>query len=180
MKGSIMNRFNRKGFLIGLAVGILLIATVSPGLLPNDKAEALVLQVATNCGKHQLCQSLQGIQFDLIKFSNQGVNIVVLYDRSSTGDIAFNYSEKSYSIERGTVNDAIRYVSDHSYYVGFSLRQAKKITGFLKSEEIAGMYLMKVRYSNSYEERTPGVTISEKDGKIKVRIAHDRNETNNE
>ncbi len=178
MKISMMNKLNMKGFVIGLAVGIFLIVSVSPGLLTNDKAEALVLQAATNCGKNQLCKSLEGTQFDLVRYANRGVNIVILYDRSSTGDISFNYSERTYSIVRGTVNDAVRYVSNHSYYAGFSIRQARKSTGFLKSEDIAGMYLMKVRYDNSYEERTPRVTISEKDGKIKVRIAHDRNETN--
>ncbi len=115
MKVSMMYRMSRKGFAIGLAVGLLLIVTVSPGLLPNDKAEALVLQAATNCGKNQLCQSLQGTQFDLIRYANQGVNMVILYDRSTTGDISFNYSERTYSIVRGTVNDVIRYVSNHSY-----------------------------------------------------------------
>ncbi len=178
MKGRDVHKIKEKGFIFGLVVGVLLFTALIPGILPSDNAEALVLQVASNCGKHQLCQSLEGTQFDLIKYSNRGVNIVVLYNGDRTGDISFNYSKKSYVIERGTVNDAIRFVSDHSYYWGFSLSQARKSTGFFKSEEIDGMYILKARYESSYEEMTPRVTITEKDGKIKVHITHERNDNN--
>ena len=122
-----------------------------------------------SCRGNQLCVSLEGKEFDLIKYSSMGSELIILYDKDKTAEIYPTSMQALYDRSRGTVNDAILYLSQNSDYDRFIIRKAVKSTGWFTAEALDSVYLILPRYKHG-ETEAPEYSFFEKDGKLRVRI----------
>ena len=122
-----------------------------------------------SCRGVQLCESLEGKQFDLIKYSSMGSEMVILYDKNKTGEIYPTSMQSLYDRSRGTVNDAVLFLSQNPDYDRFIIRKAKKSTGWFTAEALDSVYLILPRYKHG-ETEAPEYSFYDKDGKLRVRI----------
>jgi len=164
MRPNNKHTLTRRELIGGAAAGILLGAG---GLhLFSLDAEAFVR--SGSCGRNRLCKDLEGKGFDQIRYSSMGSELVVLYDMKKHGEVTLFSSEKTYTRAKGTVNDAIDFLSSHSEYRGFRIVRARKTTGWFRAETIDGMYIIEPQYVMPNENKAPYHNISEKDGKFTV------------
>lgn len=155
----------RRELIGGAAAGILLGAG-GFHLLSPQKVEAFFR--GGSCGNNRLCKDLEGKEFDQIRYSAMGSELVVLFDMSRHGDVALFARETSYTKVKGTINDAIEYLSGHPDHKGFRIVRARKTTGWFSAEIIDGMYIIEPKYHMKNENRAPDHNISEKEGKFTV------------
>ncbi len=123
-----------------------------------------------SCEGIKLCTSLEGKNFDMIKFSSMGSEMIILYDKSISGEIYPTTMESLYDRSSGTVNDAILYLSQNSDYYRFIIRKARKSTGLFKAEDLDSVYLLLPKYDQGPAD-TPEYSFFEKKGQLRVRIA---------
>lgn len=167
---NIIHAFQKRA-LIRIAIAVIIMAMVSiPGLMTIGYAEANSAGTSVSCGHNSKCKSIEGKSFELIAYSSLGSEMVILYSKSEVGEITIKGSETNYSKTEGTVLDAIYYLSRHSDYDGFTIRNARKSTGLFRSEVIANVYIVLPNYTGTGEIDTPRYSFKEKDGKIRVRI----------
>lgn len=122
-----------------------------------------------SCRGVTLCESLEGKEFDLIRYSSMGSELIILYDKNQTGQIYPTSMQSLYDRSRGTVNDAILYLSHNPDYDRFIIRKARKSTGWFTAEALDSVYLILPRY-NLGEIEAPEYSFFEKDNKLRVRI----------
>lgn len=139
-------------------------------LFANEDAEAFQLKGGGSCRGNELCQSLEGKQFELIKYSSMRSELVILYDRDKTGDISVRAHKSSYKKEKGTINDALRFLSGHTDYKRFKIRQGRKTLGWFNSELLDGVYVLEPVYVRPKEIKAARYSFTEKEQKIEVFI----------
>jgi hypothetical protein len=122
-----------------------------------------------SCGGIKLCVSLEGKDFDMIRFASMGSEMIILYDKNKTGEIYPTTIASLYDRSRGTVNDAIVYLSKHPDYYRFTIRKTSKSTGWFTSERLESVYVLLPRY-NIGEAFAPDYYFFEKEGKLRVWI----------
>jgi hypothetical protein len=122
-----------------------------------------------SCRGIQLCESLEGKEFDMIRYSFGGSELIILYDRSKSGEIYPTSMQSLYDRSRGTVNDAVLYLSQNPDYDRFIIRSGWKSTGWFKTEDLDSVYLILPRYYSG-EIEAPEYTFFEKEGKLKIWI----------
>jgi len=138
-------------------------------LIPDANAMAGKPYSPGSCDGIKLCTSLEGKDFDMIKFASMGSELIILYDKDKSGEIYPTSMESLYDRDRGTVNDAILYLSQGIYYDRLIIRKAVKSTGWFKAEDLDSVYLLLPRYYVG-EVDAPEYTFYEKDGKLRVHI----------
>ena len=122
-----------------------------------------------SCRGYTLCTSLEGKDFDMIKFASMGSELIILYDKNKSGEISPTSMASLYDRSSGTVNDAIFYLSQNPDYDRFIIRKARKSTGWFKSEDIDSVYLVLPKYKQGPAD-TPEYSFFDKNGKLSVRI----------
>jgi hypothetical protein len=122
-----------------------------------------------SCKGVQLCESLEGKEFDMIKYSAMGSELIILYDKNKSGEIYPTSMQSLYDRSRGTVNDAVLYLSQNPDYDRFIIRNARKSKGLFKTEDLDSVYIILPRY-NTGEIEAPEYSFFEKEGKLRVRI----------
>ena len=95
--------------------------------------------------------------------------MVILYDKNKTGEIYPASMQSLYDRSRGTVNDAVLFLSQNPDYDRFIIRKAKKSTGWFTAETLDSIYLILPRYKHG-ETEAPEYSFYDKDGKLRVRI----------
>jgi hypothetical protein len=162
----------RTGFIKSLSLVLAISLTAIGGLelLTGINAEAHSKTAGASCGSNAMCQSLEGKEFMLIKYVSFGSGLVVLYDKSEVGDVIPMVPEVNYKNAKGTVNDAIHFLSERTDFRGFSVFKGRKSTGWFKTEVIEGIYIVEPRYEISSDSRAAKYSLSEKGGKIKLRM----------
>lgn len=148
---------------------IMFVLITSFMLIPDANAMAGRPYSPGSCDGIKMCTSLEGKEFDMIKFASMGSELIILYDKDKSGEIYPTSMESMYDRDRGTVNDAIFYLSQGLYYDRLIIRKAMKSTGWFKAEELDSVYLLLPRYSVG-EVEAPEYSFYEKDGKLRVRI----------
>ena len=146
---------------------IILITVLS--LVPYASAMSGKPEPPGSCRGNKLCTSLEGKDFDMIKFASMGSEMVILYDRNKSGEIFPTTMASLYDRSSGTVNDAIFYLSQHYDYDRFIIRKAWKSTGWFKSEDLDSVYLLLPKYNQGPAD-TPEYSFFDKNGKLRVRI----------
>ncbi len=154
---------------VATAVFILALAGI-PGSLAVANGQAHSSGSGISCGHDSICKSIEGEEFDLILYSSLGSETVILYKRDKTGEIVPLVPEAYYTEARGTVKDAIYYLSRHSDYNGFRFKKARKSTGFFKTQVVNGLYVAVPEYRLSSDHKPPEYRFSEKNGKLTVRL----------
>ena len=124
---------------------------------------------AATCGKDKYC-GIKGKSFEAIYYSSNFSGLVVLYDKGKVGDIIAWASETQYRKGKGTVEDAIYFLSSDLGYAGFKVVKGKKSTGFFRSEVVDGLYVVVPKHWMTSITRAPEFRFSEKDGKITLYI----------
>jgi hypothetical protein len=105
----------------------------------------------------------------MIKFASMGSELIILYDKNTSGEISPTSMASLYDRSSGTVNDAIFYLSQNPDYDRFIIRQAGKSTGWFKSEDIDSVYVVLPKYKQGPAD-TPEFSFFDKNGKLRVRI----------
>lgn len=118
------------------------------------------------CGRDALCKTLEGKEFDIIKYYSMGSALVVLYDSEKVGDLTLFVPEADYSKERGTISDAVDFLDGIAEVSGFTVLKAKRSSGWFKAEVIEGLYVIKPQYEVTSEYLSPDFRFSDKGGKI--------------
>jgi hypothetical protein len=162
--------FNRRVIIKCLAAGVVIITIAGLNLFTGGSAEAFTGKDTGSCGKDTVCQSLEGKEFDLIMYSFQESELVVLYDKSIVGEITPFARESNYRSEKGTINDALAFLGGHVDYEGFRIRKGRKSTGWFKTEDMEGVYVVEPRYNMSSNNEKPRYNFTEKEGKIRLYI----------
>ncbi len=159
------NRFASSGKLtMGLIIFI-------AGILFMSGAEAeYVHGKKMSCGNDELCQSIEGKEFDMILFSEFGSELVVLYDKRVIGNMNIAISGSPYREEMGTVLDAVHFLAKTSEYIMFTTSRAIKSVGWFGSERINNMYIVRPIYDRSYHGRSAKYVIRDRDGVLELRI----------
>ena len=166
--------------IIRIVIAVVITALLSmPGLMNNGKVLADSTRSDISCGNDSICKSIKGNQFDLILYSSLGSEMVILYSADNIGDLNPKVRESYYSRAKGTVKDAIYYLSKHMEYRGFRFKKARKSTGFFKSEVIDGLYVAVPKYESVSDNRPPEYSFSEKNGRLTVSIRPIIRESNN-
>jgi hypothetical protein len=125
---------------------------------------------AATCGKDKYC-GIKGKSFDAIFYSAQGMTgLVILYDKVKVGAIKAWVSETKYREGRGTVEDAIYFLSGDQKNAGFRVVKGKKSTGFFRSEVVDGLYVVVPKHAITSHTRAPEFRFVEKGGKITLHI----------
>ena len=148
---------------------IMFILITSFILLPDANAMSGKPYSPGSCDGIKLCTSLEDKDFDMIKFASMGSELIILYDKSKSGEIYPTSMASLYERSRGTVNDAIYYLSQNPDYEWFIIRKAWKSTGWFKAEDLDSVYLVLPKYSLG-EIEAPEYTFFEKEGELRVRI----------
>jgi hypothetical protein len=154
---------------VSLAVFIMTLVSI-PGLMNNGNAVAKSTGSNITCGYDSICKSIEGNEFDLILYSSIGSEMVILYNKDKIGDLIHKIPESYYARAKGTVKDAIYYLSKNTYYNGFRFKKARKSTGLFRSKVITDVYVVLPKYAGTGEIDAPMYSFSEKNGKIRVRI----------
>jgi len=161
----------RRKLLLRIAIAVFIMVLVSvPGLMTNGKADANSAGSNISCGHDSICKSIEGNEFDLILYSSMGSEMVILYSKDKIGDLMPKVDESYYARAKGTVKDAIYYLSRHADYGGFRFKKAKRSTGFIRSQVIDGLYVAIPEYMSVSDNEPPEYRFSLKDGKLTVRI----------
>lgn len=163
-------RPDRRELMKYVTAGIVLSTFVGLFLFANEDAEAFQVKGGGSCRGNELCQSLEGKEFDLIKYSSMRSELVILYDRDKTGDISVRAHKSSYKKEKGTINDALRFLSGHTGYHRFKIRQGRKSLGWFSSELLDGVYVLEPVYISSNEFRAARYSFMEREQRIEVVI----------
>ena len=148
---------------------IMFILITSFMFIPDANAMAGKPYSPGSCEGIKQCTSLEGKDFDMIKFSSMGSELIILYDKDKSGEIYPTSMKSLYDRDRGTVNDAILYLSQSSDYDRLIIRKARKITGLFKAEDLDSVYMLLPKYSQG-EVEAPEYSFYEKEGKLRVRI----------
>ncbi len=148
---------------------IIIILITVLNLVPYAGAMSGTPEPPGSCRGNKLCASLEGKDFDMIKFASMGSELIILYDKNISGEISPTSMASLYDRSSGTVNDAIFYLSQNPDYNRFIIRRAKKSTGWFKAEIIDSAYLVLPKYSLG-EIEAPQYYFFEKEGKLRVRI----------
>ncbi len=138
-------------------------------LVPHAGAMSARPEVPGSCRGYTLCTSLEGRNFEMIKFAAMGSELIILYDKNRSGEIYPTSAASLYERSRGTVNDAITYLSQNPDYDRFIMHKAKKTTGLFKSQDLDSVYVVLPKYRQG-EADTPEYSFFEKDGSLQVRI----------
>jgi hypothetical protein len=163
--------FNRRVIIKCLVAGVVIVITIAGlNLLTGGSAEAFTGKDTGSCGKNTVCQSLEGKEFDLIMYSFQESELVVLYDKSRVGEITPFARESNYRSEKGTINDALAFLGGHIDFEGFRIRKGRKSTGWFRTEEMEGVYVVEPRYNMSSSNEKPRYNFTEKEGEIRLYI----------
>ncbi len=146
---------------------IILITVLSTG--PYASAMSGKPEQPGSCRGNKLCTSLEGKDFDMIKFASMGSELIILYNKNISGEISPTSMASLYDRSSGTVNDAIFYLSQNPDYERFIIRRAKKSTGWFKAEIIDSAYLVLPKYKQGPAD-TPEYSFFDKNGKLRVRF----------
>ncbi len=125
--------------------------------------------MAGSCDGIKLCTSIEGKDFEMIKFASMGSELIILYDKNKSGEISPTLMESLYDRSSGTVNDAIFYLSQNPDYERFIIRKASKSAGWFKAEDVDSVYLLLPKYTQG-EIEAPEYSFFEKEGQLRVRI----------
>ena len=148
---------------------IIFMFIVASCLIQNAHAMSGKPYSPESCRGNQLCESLEGKEFDMIRYSSMESELIILYDKNKSGEIYPTSMQSLYDRSRGTVNDAVLYLSQNPDYDRFIIRSGWKSTGWFKTENLDFVYLILPRYNLS-EIEAPEYSFFEKDGKLRVRI----------
>jgi len=138
-------------------------------LIPYANAMSGKPEPPGSCRGIKLCESIEGKEFDMIRYSSMGSELIVLYDKSKSGEIYPTSMQSLYDRSRGTVNDAVLYLSQSPDYDWFIIRKARKSKGWFHAEILDSVYLILPKYSLG-EIEAPDYSFFEKEGKLRVRI----------
>jgi len=148
---------------------VILILIIVFGAVPYASSMSAGPEPPGSCRGIKLCKSLEGREFDIIKYSSMGSELVILYDKSVSGEIYPTSMASLYEKSRGTVNDAIRYLKHHPDYDRFIIRKARKSTGLFKAEILDRVFLILPKYKMG-EVEAPEYGFFEKEGQLRVKI----------
>ena len=166
-----MTKINKNGsakghFVKTLGAGMVFSIIVILIALSAGNAQALLRSSGGLCGRDALCKTLEGKEFDLIKYYSMGSVLVVLYDSVKVGDLTLFVPEFDYSKGRGTISDAVDFLKGVPEMNGFAVLKGKKSAGWFKTEVIEGVYVVKPQYEVVSEYQAPDYRFSDKGGKI--------------
>jgi len=171
LKSSNIKHNSRRKYLIRIAIAVLIFVMVSvPGLMINGKADANSSGSNISCGSDSICRGIEDNEFDLILYSSLGSEMVILYSKDKIGDLMPEVDESYYSRAKGTVKDAIYYLSRHTEYSGFRFKKARRSTGFIRAQVIDGLYVAIPKYRSVSDNKPPEYRFSLKERKLTVRI----------
>jgi hypothetical protein len=122
-----------------------------------------------SCDGRKLCTSIEGKDFEMIKFASMGSELIILYDKKKSGEIYPTSRESLYERSSGTVNDAIFYLSQSPDYDRFIIRKAKKSTGWFKAEDVDSVYVLLPKYKQGPADAAE-YSFFEKEGQLRVSI----------
>ena len=161
----------QKRVLVRISIIIFVMALVSAhGLVKNGIADSGSEGSGMLCGYDSLCNTPVDKEFEMILYSAAGSEMVVLYSKNEIGDIVPEVPKSYYHRAKGTVEDAIYYLSRNYDYTGFKFRRAKKSTGVFRTEIIKGVYVAVPKYRLPSDHRPPEYRIADKNGKLTVSI----------
>jgi len=136
----------------------------------SERTEAFTETGSEPCRGDRLCQSLKAKEFDLIKYSSMGSQLVILYDRDKTGDISVRIGRDSCTKEKGTIYDALRFLQAHPDYKSFMIRRGRKTVSWFRAEVMDGVYVVEPEYLLSFENSAPRYNFSDSENMIEVFI----------
>lgn len=151
-----------------LTAGLLLF--IAGVLILSIEAAAYEYGKKVSCGSDMLCQSIEGKEFNMVLFSEFGSELAVLYDAAQVGPVTIAISGATYRVEKGTIIDAVHFVSHTSEYRTFTTSRAIKSVGWFGSERIDGMYIVTPVYDHKYSSDAAKYVIRGRDGKLELRI----------
>lgn len=160
------DRSAKGDFIKTIGSGMVFCIVVILIALTAGNAQALLRGSGGLCGRDTLCKTLEGKEFDLIKYYSMGSVLVVLYDSGKVGDLTLFVPEFDYSKGRGTISDAIDFLDRIPEINGFTVLEGKKSAGWFKTEVIEGVYVIKPLYEVTSEYLAPDYWFSDKGGKI--------------
>jgi hypothetical protein len=138
-------------------------------LIPDASAMTGSPYEPGSCRGIKLCVSLEGEDFDMIMYASMGSQMVILYDKNTSGEIYPTSMASLYDRSRGSVNDAIVFLSRNPDYSRFTIRKASISTGWFTSEKLDSVYVLLPRYALR-EAEAPEYVFFEKEGRLRVRI----------
>lgn len=157
----------KRGYFVSIFVAATIVGMlVSFTALNAGSAQALLRDAGGLCGRDALCKTIEGKEFDLVKYYSMGSVLVILYDSGKVGDLTLFVPEFDYSKGRGTISDAVDFLEGISEISGFAVLKAKRSAGWFKTEVIEGVYMIKPLYEVTSEYRAPDYRFVDKDGKI--------------
>jgi hypothetical protein len=124
---------------------------------------------SSSCEGIKLCTNIEGRDFEMIKFASMGSELIILYDKNKSGEIYPTSMESLYERSRGNVNDAIFYLSQGPDYDRFTIRKARKSTGWFKAEDIDSVYVVLPKYKHGPADAAE-YSFFEKEGQLRVSI----------
>ena len=163
-----MTKINKDGSAKGCFKNAVMVFNIIISLIALSAGNAQALSRGSGglCGGDSLCKTLEGKEFDLIKYYSMGSALVVLYDSGKAGDLTLFAPEFDYSRERGTISNAVDFLDGIPAVSGFTVLKGKKSAGWFKTEVIEGVYVIKPQYEVMSEYLAPDYSFSDKGGKI--------------
>jgi len=153
----------KKCFVKILAVSMFL--NIIAGLFVGN-AQAQLKKPDVLCGRDALCKSLEGREFNIIRYYSMGSALVILYDSAKITDLSLFVPKFDYSSGRGTISDAADFLTSLPKVNGFAVLKAGRSVGWFKTEVIEGVYVIKPQYEAFSEYHAPDYRFSDKGGKL--------------
>lgn len=167
-----LTKINKDGSAKGCFINAVMVFNIIISLIALSAGNAQALSRGSGglCGGDSLCKTLEGKEFDLIKYYSMGSALVVLYDGGKIGNLILFAPEFDYSRERGTISNAVDFLNGFPEVSGFTVLKGEKSAGWFNTEVIEGIYVIKPRYEVTSEYLAPDYSFVYKGGKIIMHI----------